>query len=466
MRMNIPTGNARLWAAALIVLLAAPPALAEEPGEQAGDRAAAAEAKSEGGTDAAPAKAEAGGEEHDHDLFHAVRCWRCFRRRDTLTDNWFGLGETLDEHGLTLSLSLTNVYQVVTHGGAAMRARTGRHSGSWDLELEADLEKILSLPGATVYVSAEGSWRNGIDPAGVGSVFGVNADAAGNRSIDVTQVYYEQMLFGEKVRIRVGKLDIGGGFECRGCPVAFDGNTFANDETAQFLNAALVNNPTIPMPDLGLGAVVYVEPVAGWYLSAGVADAQADGRETGFRTAFHREDYFFSIYETGVAPRFASPWGRLQGTYRIGMWYDPQDKPRFTGSTKRDDTGLYVSADQVVFKENKDQEDTQGLGLFARCGYADHEVSAIKAFWSVGGQYQGLFPTRDDDVLGFGVAQGRLEKEAGFTEGHETVMEWYYNVAVTGWLSISPSVQYILHPGGMEMPKDAVVFGIRAQMSF
>jgi hypothetical protein len=63
------------------------------------------------------------------------------------------------------------------------------------------------------------------------------------------------------VLIRVGKLDLTGGFECRGCPVSFDGNSFANDQTTQFLNGALVNNPTIPFPDRGLGAVVHVAPV-------------------------------------------------------------------------------------------------------------------------------------------------------------------------------------------------------------
>ena len=43
---------------------------------------------------------------------------------------------------------------------------------------------------------------------------------------------------------RFGKLDITGGFECRGCPVAFDGSAFANDPSGQFLNGALANNPT------------------------------------------------------------------------------------------------------------------------------------------------------------------------------------------------------------------------------
>ena len=116
----------------------------------------------------------------------------------------------------------------------------------------------------------------------------------------------------------------------------------------------------------------------------GVADAQADARETGFKTTFHNEDYFFSIFETGVVPRIPSAKGPLQGTYRVGFWYDPQPKDKHNGGTKHDDMGFYLSFDQMVLKENTDEDDSQGLGLFARYGWADKDVSEIKCFWSTG----------------------------------------------------------------------------------
>ena len=386
--------------------------------------------------------------------------------RDTLTDNWFSLGESLDKKGLRIGLNLTEIYQINTHGGLATDRRKGRESGSYNLEIEVDFEELISLPGGSAYMLTEGSWSGGVDAVSVGSIFGVNDDAAGSRTADVTQLYYQQNLFDEKLRIRVGKIDLTGCFECRGCPGSFDGNTFANDETAQFMNAALVNNPTVPFPQEGLAAVLHVQPDDWWYLSAGIADAQADARETGLATTFHDEDYFFSIIEVGVTPEIKAPNGPLRGTVRVGLWYDPQDKTRSSGSTKRDDAGVYLSADQVVMKENDDRADTQGLGVFGRLGYADHDVSAVRCFWCAGAQYQGLLPTRDDDVVAFGMAQGRLTKSAGFTETNETVTEVYYNAAVTGWLSISPSVQYVVNPGGVNTVKDAVIFGLRAQIAF
>ena len=71
-----------------------------------------------------------------------------------------------------------------------------------------------------------------------------------------------------------------------------------------------------------------------------------------------------------------------------------------------------------------------------------------------------------DDVVGVGFAQGIFSNRAGFTEDNETAFEVYYNAAITDRLSISPSVQYVASPGGDKTVSDAVVFAVRAQMSF
>ena len=101
-------------------------------------------------------------------------------------------------------------------------------------------------------------------------------------------------------------------------------------------------------------------------------------------------------------------------------------------------------------------------------GFARDDVNEIDQFWSLGLQYQGLVPGRDNDVLGAGVAQGRLVETAGFTAAHETATEVYYNFAITPWLGITPSVQYICNPGGgRDSSADhATVVGVRAQLAF
>ena len=386
--------------------------------------------------------------------------------RETLTDNFFGLGDQLNDVGISVGLSVTQIYQQNVHGGLSTHRRSGRYAGSYNLELEFDLETILNLPGGTISVEAEGSWSEGIDGPAVGSLFGVNDDAGGYRSMDVTQLYYEQSLLDGSLIIRLGKLNLTGGFECRGCPVAFDGNSFANDETAQFINGAFVNNPTIPFPEEGLGAVVYYQPSDGCYIAAGIADAQADARESGFATTFNGDHYFFYVLEAGLAPQFPSARGPLQGTYRIGLWYDPQPKDNLDGNgSETDDLGFYISVDQLIWLENDDPEDTQGLGLFARYGLADDKVNEVHYFWSAGCQYQGLVPSRDDDVLGLAIAQGRLSSDAAAMAGRETAIELYYNIQIAPWLSVTPSVQFIANPGADSSTNDATLLALRAQLA-
>jgi porin len=205
----------------------------------------------------------------------------------------------------------------------------------------------------------------------------------------------------------------------------------------------------------------------------GIADAQANGRETGFGTTFHDEDYFFYALETGITPALNSANGAMPGAYRVGMWVDGQDKARFSnGKNCRDDTGFYVSCDQMLYKENSDPRDPQGLGVFGRFGYANSDLNPIRNFWSMGLQYQGLLDGRDDDVLGAGFAQGIFSDYPGandgdnYTENHENPLEVYYNAQVNPWLSLSPSIQYITNTGGDKAVNDTVVFGLRAQMTF
>lgn len=252
-------------------------------------------------------------------------------------------------------------------------------------------------------------------------------------------------------------------------PLSFDASSYANDEITQFLNSALVNNPAIPFPENGLSAIIRYSPIQQWYVSAAAADAQADERESGFRTTFYGEDYFFYIFEAGLTPSFDSANGPLAGAYRAGLWYDPQPKASSDSNRLyRDDRGFYVSFDQKLFNKPAQSETDRGLGVFFRYGYADSRRNDLTNFCSSGFQYQGLFEGRDNDVLGIGFARGFFSDRARltFTEDYESVLELYYNAEIFPWLNITPDVQYVANPGGNENVGSAIVLGARVQMSF
>jgi carbohydrate-selective porin OprB len=384
------------------------------------------------------------------------------RWQETPSNRFFGLGDSLADSGIEVGFGLTNIYQQNVRGGTSRHRRAGRYTGSYDLELSADLQKLLGPESGHLFVHAEGGWPDteGIDGVSVGSAFGVNADAIGNRTMDVIELFYERAIFDDALNLIVGKIDF---------THIFDTSAYADDETSQFLNGALVDNPTIPFPDYSLGMVLSFNMTDSWYIMGGVADAQADRRTTGFGTAFDGKGYFLYIFEIGVAPELDSANGPMPGGYRAGLWNDPQPKANVDSSKNyRDDVGFYLSCDQMLAKENADPEDSQGLAVFVRYGYADSKRNDITNFWSVGFQYQGLIEDRDDDVLGVGFAQGIFSNEASttYTDDHESALELYYSAQVTRWLDISPSVQYVSNPGGDKTVSDAVVLGVRAQIGF
>jgi carbohydrate-selective porin OprB len=379
--------------------------------------------------------------------------------------------KTYTDSGIDIEIGMTGIYQQNVNGGLSTHRRAGRNSGSYDMEISMDLEKILGMKNSSLFVHTEGFWSKsaGIDGPSVGSFFGVNADAVPRDSVVVTELWFERAMFDGKFLLRIGKMDLTGGFECGDWPVAFDAGAFANDETSQFLNSALVNNPTIPFPIYALGLAGYYNPMEWWYLSAGVVDAQNDLRETGLRTTFYGEDYFFYIFETGVTPVMDSSNGPLQGAYRIGLWNDPQPKAHSDAmKTYRDDVGLYLSCDQMLYKESSGDNDSQGLGAFARYGYADGDKNDMTNFRSFGIQYQGLLDGRDEDVLGAGFAQGFFSDKASITyaEDYESAFEFYYSARLEPCLNISPSIQYITNTGGSGTTEDSVVLSVRVQMFF
>ena len=114
---------------------------------------------------------------------------------------------------------------------------------------------------------------------------------------------------------------------------------------------------------------------------------------------------------------------------------------------------------------SEDPGDIQGLGMFARYGYADSSPSGVRNFWSLGGQYRGLFPTRDRDVAALGWAQAFTDGSSLFTESYEGVLESYYRVRITPWFFVTPMIQYIVNPGSTAT-QDAVVFSLRGQFVF
>jgi len=367
--------------------------------------------------------------------------------------------EALKEQGVEFAFALSLIWQA-NHEGGVRSHPEGRTTASWDAGLRLDTERLGLWDGGAFFVHLEGSKGRGIDERFVSSLLGVNGDAdstAGHR-LQFSEYWFEQAFADGLVAIRVGKMD---------ATADFDTNAFANDECTQFLNGALVNNPTIPFPDYGLGAQAVVRPGRGFYIAAGGWDANAEGWTSGRETALSGDAEWLMAVEAGAEVGIPVAGGTLPGNYRVGAWHDQRHFEEFgTERRHKGESGWYLSFDQMVYKESPDEKDEQGLGLFARYGHAPARYSEISHFWSFGTQYRGLIPSRDDDVVGAGFALGNLGGPARRELPHdcEAVCECYYCIVLHPVAALTLDLQYVRHPGATYA--SSLVPGVRFHLEF
>ncbi len=389
--------------------------------------------------------------------------------RKHLTGDWNGHRKVLEEKGITLELYYNQQFQQNFRGG--LDTHNGhRFSGSYDLNLKLDFEKMGWMEDAGFYIrAAKGSWSDGINPNKVGAMFNVNSDAGDDQPIFINKWWLWKKFADGKLELRLGLLQTNKDL--------FDVSLYANHEDKDFLNRLSIRNATVPHRT-GNGIFLKFEPVNWFYTQIAAVDADHQARTTGWDTAFHERTWFAGFWEAGFTPKWESSKGPMPGRYRIGVWYDPRTKTLFRNAlggrrraeTNDGDAGYYLGLDQMVWKENDNAKDQQGLGLFARYGHARADRNRVDDSWQLGASYRGAIPTRDDDVVAFSVAQGiqseRYRDEIRRLADRETVYELYYAMQVTPWMIVSPDLQFITNPGGDKNDRDAIVGGIRVRIIF
>jgi len=393
----------------------------------------------------------------------------------TMTSNWGGVRTDLENVGITLQLTYQQQFMVNTLGG--LETKNGNDfAASYDGTLLLDFGKMKLIPGGEFffrYKGTSGGEISDFDREKIGGLSRTNADAGTEEPIFVDKWWWRQRLFDDRLELRLGLF-----------PTAkdiLDVSKVANSEDTQFMNQSLILNRGIAHFK-GLGFYMHAWPTDWLYVKAAVVDAGFRERRTGFDSAFHdRHDgstHFGVIYEVGAIPNLPSPNGKMAGNYRIGSWYNPNVRQVYTNTrdgaiipeNESGDVGIYLGADQMVFKETNDPKDTQGLTVFARYAATRGHINQIEHAWSTGAQYVGLIPTRDKDVLGFAVAQSILSRQLRSTinslADRETVYELYYAYELTPWCVISPDFQVVTNPGGDKNDRDTFVAGLRLRLTF
>jgi hypothetical protein len=283
----------------------------------------------------------------------------------------------------------------------------------------------------TLFVDFEAIGGPGPDHE-LGSLSRVNADAETlgdqDEKLTIREAWLALRFIGDRLDFYLGKLDLTN---------YFDRNSFANDETTQFLNAALVNNPMLKQPPNRVGVTAQWDANRDLSFSLGV-QASSDLDEDLL-------DEPYAIIEIDYhSARF------IDGHYRLWARVNkfPENHSRLTW-------GVGLSLDQLLLP---------WLGVFVRAGFSQIEgVSRTSYAVSTGVWMHSPLVQRPKDRLGVGYS---FQRE---TAGHEHLGEAYYNLFLTDHLAVIGNVEWIFSGPNQvtgETNRNVIIPGVRAVVGF
>lgn len=373
-----------------------------------------------------------------------------WRERDQLLGDLGGLRPWLAGHGMTIEFNSYD--EGFANPDSGLNAETGqRYAGLTDVIFSIDTEAAGWWRGGLVFVDLQNT-RGGDISDFIGDAQGISNIVAppGTR---FAEYHLVQQLAGGKLAFKIGKQDANADFV-----VSEGGGEFINSSFGLIPTVPL---PTFPTPALGvMGAWQANDRIR---FKVGYWDGAPPLGSGSFGAAFNG-----SGGAVGAAAIEITPFGReiFPGTYRVGVWrhsdveiadgkYSALEPA--VGPTE----GIYFTLDQGIWEGRGSR-----FSLFAQGGWGEAGRSAISRYFGGGFTFSAPFRGRSDDVVGIGIAyahMGHVERQT--TEStSETVIELFYKLPVTPWMTLNPDLQWVHRPGGIEGA--AFVAGLRVATVF
>lgn len=254
---------------------------------------------------------------------------------------------------------------------------------------------------------------------------GYTARLIRQNELNLREAWLRTELFGQRLALTAGRLDLTN---------YFDANAFANDESAQFISDALVNNQMLGLGSNGTGVGAEFDPKNGFRFKFGFQQSNTD--------ATNLSDSLYTLSEAGYT---LTPFALPEGTYRA--WFR-------TDNTEGDiRKGAGLSFDQKV---------TNTVGLFARYGTSEVVGGGDRdKFYSAGLGFQNGLVISPLDTWGLGYAQMDLT-----TGEREHLAEGYYNFHLTDKLRLSFHLTHVLDEPEGDEQFGYLLPGVRFQASF
>lgn len=357
--------------------------------------------------------------------------------------------DSLAENGVIIEIGQTN--DTLMNIGGLLREKTNLRSLSLvDYSTTFDTEKLGLWEGGTAFVLGQTIYGKGLSGGILGDLQGVSSINADSRT-QLSEFWYEQKLFNNGLRVATGKTDANAEFGI--LPI-----------TEDFLGSSFTLSPNIPMPsypDQALGVWGEITPCDLVSFKAGIFDGSAQGQDFGFRTAFNTNGYI-----TLVQGELRPSLNNHEGNIIFGYWNHSGSLETIGTSDvhiTRNNYGIYTEFQQQLFKEN-DQDD-QGLSLFGQFSWAPANRNEIARYYGAGATYTGLFPKREQDTLGVGLALADLSHRHKTLNSlkNEAVIELFYKFVLNEVLALQPDFQIVINTGGSK--KTSFALGLRSIIS-
>jgi len=393
--------------------------------------------------------------------------------RPRLTGDWGGLRDEMAKKGIVLDVDAYWTPQTITSGG---RDTGGSNWGNAIVALTVDTGKLGLWPGGYFKVQTISSFGNNLlydsgamIPANEFWILPTTKPDTGIQELTYTQFFSPQ--FG----LQLGKINS-----------LAPTNQFHGDNRTGFLNTALNFPVALAMVPLSAyGATALYLPSHDITVAGMVLDPNGTIMDDSLNNAFSDGVMALLSGDIKIKP-FGLP-GHQNLTFawsnkeRPSLIQDPSNIARSLLTARYPRLGnpgpvlvdilekhapALLVPTQPLNMENEtwaavysfeqylwqpEGESKRGLGTFFSFGLSDGKANPVKYSYSLGLVGKGIVPGRPHDEFGIGWALTEFSDNFipymrdTFNLGlnRESAVEVYYNFAVTPWLSISPSYQYI-----------------------
>lgn len=370
------------------------------------------------------------------------------------TGDWFGERTKLEDKGLSFAgFVLLDV---------AKNLKGGLNTREWpvqyllDLNFTLDTQKAFGWSGGQVFLELQSHDGPDVAQRLTGDISNSNNMNAVHYG-QIYQLWYQQTMFGDVLRWKVGKIDANADFSLI-------------DHGKDFLGAPYGYSPTIvafpSYPASAPGALAFV--TIDKHLYAGAGAFYASSEDTFLNFFGHSSSIqpagggMFFVGETGARWTVAND---RAGHFAIGGWIDNGRFPRSDGTEADGTGGFYALIDQSLWRS---ADGGREIAAFMTYGNADAAVTPVSQCLTGGLTLSKPFDFRPDDLVGVGATWSSLGHALAGT-GDEVITEAFYKAQLLRWMSVKLDAQYISNPGAHLVDRavaDALLLTVRFEIDF